>query len=88
MTGRPFGSDDEAAIGLIRREVEHDTQAMARLRRGTHVLHWALRRRQILRPGQRRVGEIDDDAIGTIERKDVVFDRAAQFDDEPCALRT
>ena len=82
-------------IGLAERRwlqrpghVEDETQALPLLRTRTQRLHRALSRRQRLARRQYRVGEIDDDTVGFVERKDVVLDGRRQFDDESRAFGT
>ena len=60
----------------------------AALRTDAQLLHESLSFGQPARDVDARVADVDDDAIGILQREDVVLDRRGQVEDEPRAIRT
>ena len=87
MAGRAIRADHET-LGLLGAvDVEHEPQTVARLRAGTNFPDGALPVRQTFRGFEFGVREVNDDAIGVVEREHVVLDGTADIQHEARAFR-
>ena len=85
----PSGPDHETLHRLRDVEVEHDAQLAVGLRPGAHAAHRALPVRQ--RPcacARRALSQVDDDAVGILEREHLVARRRAQVEHQAGTLRS